>query len=344
MTPRVEGWSDKKLIHVKDTFMKNLFLFILAYCISAHSITAQPTLTMDLVPDIGVTYDAKFSEGTIDPGNAGANQYWDYSNLTTGIDIHFATLLPEDAPGAEYYPDADFVWHLVEFESFIYYQITDDSISQMGGVNGAIGNITFHTINTDLEDGIHLPINFGDSYSFLTVYDNYLFGNYLSTGSRDATLTADGWGTLVTEFGTYNNVMRVKIIREEFGFSSTQYAWMHPSSMIPLMLYEFSDDPEIIPSYYFTDFSEVVSSSRDNELSVTSIVYDANNILLESDSELDIEGIQLLDGYGNSIGFTSELLTPNQRIIHPLADLAMGIYYIQVYGDKKSGVSKIFIY
>lgn len=230
-----------------------LLLAIVAYC--------QPVITTDIVPETGKSYKAKYNEGTIDVGPSGENQTWDFSTLGTSFEINFSILDPADAPGNSSYPDADFVWNLVEFENFLFYDVTDNVISQLGGVNGIVGDITFQTINTDWEDGYQLPLTYLDTYDFLTEYDTYLFGNFTSSGSRDATLTADGYGTVITPFGTYENVLRVKIVREEFGIQSTQYGWLHPDSFLPVMVYETDDDGETADSYYFTDLGDIISNT-----------------------------------------------------------------------------------
>ena len=218
--------------------------FTIQFILLAILSFAQPVITTDIVPQTGTTFTAAYNEGTIDVGPAGEDQTWDFSDLSTIFDIHFEIMEPNDAPGAESYPDAEFVWHLVEFENYLFYDVTDNVISQLGGVNGVAGDISFSTINTDWEDGFQLPLTFGDTYDFLTVYDNYLFGSYIGSGQRNATLTADGYGTVTTPFGTYENVLRVKIVRQEFGILFTQHAWLHPQSFLPVMVYDTDEDPE----------------------------------------------------------------------------------------------------
>ena len=97
---------------------------------------AQPVITTDIIPQTGTNYTAAYNEGTIDVNQTGENQTWDYSALSTILDVNFEILEPSEAPGSESYPDAEFVWHLVEFENYLFYDITDNVISQLGGVNG----------------------------------------------------------------------------------------------------------------------------------------------------------------------------------------------------------------
>ena len=266
---------------------------------------SQPVLTNSIVPTFGTQYDAQFIESpNFDPGPFGPNQTWDFSNLQGQLDIHFNILDPNDAPESDKFPDASFVWNFVEFESFIFYSSNEDSISQMGSAVGNLTETTFLVINSDLEDGLQFPLTFGDSYDYHTEYDNYLFGNLLSSGQRDATLSADAYGTIITPYGTYENALRVKIITTEFGFNSTQYAWFDENNIIPILVFESSEDPEEPASLYFTDIDQVVATDEemDDSSANVSYSYHTNSIKIKSHTpDKEIEGLYLLSIDGNLI-------------------------------------------
>ena len=249
---------------------------------------SQPVLTNNIVPTFGDQYDAQFIESpNFDPGPSGQNQIWDFSNLQGQLDIHFNILDPNDTPESDKFPNASFVWNFVEFESFIYYTSNEDGISQMGSAVANATETTFLVINTDLEDALQFPVTFGTSYDYHTEYDNYLFGSLLSSGQRDATLTADAYGTIITPYGTYENALRVKIVTTEFGLNSTQYAWFDENNFLPILVFESSDDPEEPPSLYFTDIDQMVATDEEmNHGSVkVSYSYPTNSIMIKTHTQ-----------------------------------------------------------
>ena len=319
-------------------------IFTLQFLLFTILCFAQPVITTAIVPETGTTYKAAYNEGTIDIGPSGENQTWDFSALATSFDLNFAILDPADAPGATSYPDAEFVWNLVEFENFLFYDVTENVISQLGGVNGVVGDISFQTINTDWEDGFQLPLTYLDTYDFLTVYDNYLFGDFISSGQRNATLTADGYGTVITKFGTYENVLRVKIVRQEFGILFTQYAWLHPDSFLPVMVYDTDEDGETADSYYFTDLSDVISSTKQIE--------DEENLTFAFESgKLTIDGLddaivqlQLIDFMGKSIGIEQSQVSQTSWEVHYDVNNTIMPAVLVIESGMRTFTKKVYLY
>ena len=281
--------------------MTKYLLFLLVPMIGI----SQPVLTNSIVPEFGAQYDAQFIDNPVfDPGSDGANQIWDFSNLQGQFEIHFSILDPANTPETDSFPDASFVWNIVEFESFFYYSSNEDGISQMGTAVESANETTFLVINSVLEDALQFPVTFGTSYAYHTEYDNYLFGNPLSSGQRDGALTADAYGTITTPYGTYENVLRLKIVTSEFGFNETQYAWYDVNSFLPILVYEFSDAPDETPSLYYADIDEVLASKEIGDVDSPNIFFShaLNSILIQSnDPGSKIRDLQLLSMDGNLI-------------------------------------------
>lgn len=224
-------------------------LFLLPFLLEA-----QPTITPNIAPQIGETWDVTFLEpDSFNPGPAGANQQWNFSDLdiSNSLELVFQTLEPEEVIGHEDFPTADFVWHIPSFEIYEFYEVEADSISLVGGASISNGEINFLTIFTDAEDGLHLPLNYQDSYTYYSAFDQYIFGNFLISNDRNGIVTADAYGSITTPSGTYDNVLRVVIQETSFGFTNTQYAWFDVNNFVPVFVYEISDDPETLPSLYY---------------------------------------------------------------------------------------------
>ena len=264
----------------------------------------QPVLTHNITPIFGAQYDAQFIDNpNFNPGPEGANQTWDFSSLQGQFEIHFNILDPADTPETDEFPDASFVWNIVEFESFFYYKNTDESISQMGTAVASDTETTFLVINTELEEALQFPITFGTTYDYHTEYDNYLFGSLLNSGQRDATLTADGYGTIITPYGTHENALRIKIVTTEFNINSTQYAWFDENSFIPILVYETSEDPEENPSLYFTDIDQVLSAHEEINFNSNVFYSDVSNsvIIRSLSNSVKIKDLVLYDRNGSLI-------------------------------------------
>ena len=185
--------------------------------------------------------------------------------MTNGFELSFDILDPDNVPGNADFPTADFVWRLNGFETYNFYEVTDDSITLVGGVSLSGGEINFLTIYTNPEDGFQLPMTYGDNYTYYSEFDDYFLGNYIASGDRNGSVEVDGFGTLITPDGTFEDVLRLRITETSFGITNTQHAWLSAQSFIPIMVYETSTDSEQPPSVYFTNLEIVNSTQEVNE-------------------------------------------------------------------------------
>lgn len=250
------------MIYLHRTFLSFALLVL------AVAVWAQPVLTTaGQTPTLGETYRVWYTElpGGLDVGPAGANQTWDFSNNNWAtFELQFSILDPEDAICANDFPDAEFVWLLDEFEAYNFYTTSATGIDLIGGASGTADEILFKEIHSNTEDGLQFPATFGDSYTYDMEYTSYFFGlSSVESGNGEATF--DGYGTIITPAGTFENVLRMKIERTvtaTAGIMETQYAWILPGQFIPVMVYTIEDDPETIPSVYYA-LSNTISGTND---------------------------------------------------------------------------------
>lgn len=306
--------------------MKNLYFLIIIACCST-SLIAQPVITESITPNIDDQWTITFLEtNNFDPGATGANQTWDFSgiDLTNAIDLNIQVLDPAMTLGGDNFPNASFVWYLQGFEVYEFYAANSDSISLVGGASINNGEIDFLTIFTNAEDGMHLPLNFGDAYTYDSNFDQYLFGNFLSSQSRTGNVEADGYGSITTPNGTYENVLRLKVSETSFGFTTTQYAWFDVDNFVPVFLYEFSDDPELEPTLYFSTPNIVnsLSSITSNHLKWHAWVNQSENsiqIELPSVEHSDLATLQLFNIEGKLLSTQQVSLAHEGTTLHHLA-------------------------
>ena len=300
-----------------------LFVGLLTY--------AQPVLTTESqTPEIGETYEVQFAEVmTFEPGPGGANQTWDFSDLTlNSIEIQFSILAPEDGVSNADFPDADFVWLLDEFEAYNYYQVTDTGLDLVGGASGTPDDILFREIFTDTEDGLQLPLTYLDTYTYYSAFTSFFFGTS-SMNERNGSVEADGYGTLILPDGTtYDNVLRIIIMSTTTAFPimETQYAWLLPGNFVPLMVYTFEDDDESIPSVYYSkknlDTSVRTSPNVDLGLRLQQNPVQSQVQLLGTSEILADLDLQIFDGLGRA------QLSMQQGGQMDVQMLAAGTYYL----------------
>ena len=221
---------------MKTLFTLLLFLFILV------SVFAQPMITSDGVrPQVGDEYTGVFffvNSEDYSPGEAGANQIYDFSGLRDSVEndlqqyidtlianpvFTFKVLAAEDILNSDSFPNADFAI-LTEIDFFGYngnYAFIEEQANgffDLGGVN--ITNIdlfgieimdTTTTVNTEEMLLLPTPFTFNDSYvNTSTSLELDLFApGFLNQETVTDSIVVDGYGTLLSPVGTIENVLRV---------------------------------------------------------------------------------------------------------------------------------------
>lgn len=80
--------------------MKKTFYLLALVFAPGNMLLAQPTLQMNVVPEIGdFTYWARADSSTAQPGNPGTNQVWDFSGLSSSTPTtRYEYIAPTDTP------------------------------------------------------------------------------------------------------------------------------------------------------------------------------------------------------------------------------------------------------
>jgi Secretion system C-terminal sorting domain len=137
-------------------------------------------------------------------GSAGANQTWDYSAVNLITTGPITTTVVTTAPFASSFPQANY-FEKTNFNGTIYYIIAK---------NTANAKLEFLAFVTDTSILVNFSPNPQTQFEFPLSYNQTISDSYaLSTDptvNNFFTIQYDGYGTLITPFGTYNNVVRVK--------------------------------------------------------------------------------------------------------------------------------------
>ncbi len=188
--------------------MKKHYLITIILILFVVGVTAQPVITYNgNAPQIGdhiytsaVPYGSSF-----DPGPAGGNQNWDFSNVQSIISEEEIVVDPASTPNAADFPEATIAFTDPDNLIFSYSQITSSAMFHLGNDQGS-GSVFPYT---DSRKEMQYPFSYNDTYS-----DTYSFtypsALMLIHESGTITATADAWGSVKTPAGTYNSTLRVK--------------------------------------------------------------------------------------------------------------------------------------
>ena len=188
--------------------MKRIYLTAIIIIFFTLGVTAQPVITYGgNAPQIGdhiytsaVPYGSSF-----DPGPAGANQSWDFSDVQSIISLENIAVDPATTPNGADFPEATIAFTDPDNLIFSYSQITSSAMFHLGNDQGS-GNVFPYT---DSRKEMQYPFSYNNTYS-----DTYSFAYpsalMLIHESGTITATADAWGSVKTPGGTYNSTLRIK--------------------------------------------------------------------------------------------------------------------------------------
>jgi hypothetical protein len=204
--------------------MKKLLLSTALITLATLSSWAQPVATSANVTDfIGDFY---FAEATnFNPGPAGANQTWDFSNLQLTLGGTDTPQAVASTPFAAQFPAAN---NCYKFSGIFppdryYYQNVSASKYEILGM--AITATTGDNYTPDTRTFATFPYTFG------TVYND----TYRSTTDATTTsvvVTYDAYGTIILPIGTYTNVIRQKVVKNG---TTTNYNWFNVQPFYPIL-------------------------------------------------------------------------------------------------------------
>ena len=161
---------------------------------------AQPVLNVsDINPLSQSAYLHSASSATLGVGSSGANQIWNFSSLTLNVIGLETANTVSSAPYASSFPTANYFIRVDQGDSFGYFNLTSNKLESVGNSDSATIFQSFVNPRTVFI----FPLNFNNTYT-----DTYQVAT--STTVNTKVSTYDAYGTVITAFGTYNNVIRLK--------------------------------------------------------------------------------------------------------------------------------------
>jgi len=293
---------------------------------TGNCVLAQPVLTqVDFLNSSYIGHSLSDLTG-ITPGNAGANQLWDFSSINVASNsTGYGTTVPySTAPGAANYPLANYCFkYYTAGSSTIYYdfsKLTNTGLETFGTYTEQ--GLETHNIDTQL---MPLPLSYGDTYT-----DTY---QTATSTPKTNIVTYDGFGTLITPFGTYTNVGRQKIIATTY--NSTAYRWFQINPFTPLLYVDVNTSTNAVTSAAIFDANLAVNSNEftakisvfPNPTRSQLTIHPSNNAIIDKVTITDLMGKVVLVQSGNTTQVNVE-------------QLASGLYILEAFSGEEKFTSK----
>lgn len=304
---RFQFWTTNPFMIIGEYSVSNQILILR---IPKQSITpSQPPVLQQSKLALSGQYNAYAGYLPFAATYSGADQLWDYSNVTTTyVGYNVITSKTDTTKYYNLFPNSN--WVVIGSDgSYNYMKFTADSLFTLGGAQG-----TNTLIYNNYRKELIFPFTYTSSYS--DVYTGGKNGN--------ATVIYDAYGTLKTPFDTYNQVVRLMYIN---GSNVTYKFW----TTDPIM--EMAEYSVTNQNIIFRSQKTILASLQVEE---PTIKISVRNHWMSIDSENKINAISIYDMQGKLIK------SANTKSMN-LSGINNGIYFVKIKIDNATVTRKIAI-
>jgi len=179
------------------------------FLIESPSLLAQITVkAADAPSTVGISFEmSQASDMTINLGQPGTNQYWDFSTLNLPNKILWQVVNIEETPFAARFPNSNLVYKVTKTNNdtieYDYAHLTETDLTELGRGKVVGSQVTELLVSKRATPKLHLPATFGDAnwYSALEIDTTYLVFEVTIVDSSFNQI--DGWGTIKTSYGEF---------------------------------------------------------------------------------------------------------------------------------------------
>ncbi len=333
--------------------MKNLFLTSIGSLLIGALAAQSPVITASNVHLIGDQTPIAWCSNSVEPGDAGVDVTWDFSNLVESEEQIFDYVEPSTSVFGYQFPNAT-LCAIGDNNYQSFYRLTDDFLTIEGyaGIQEGTSD-TLKILYSDVEELLPIPFEYGDTHldTFEGVSQAMGFDvNF--TGEID--LEVDGYGTLILPNGTYDDAIRYHFTRSQdntiFGQTTTttkeQWGWMSANHRFWLCLMETNNDgfgTEDIVWYSKNPLVLNVSQMEVEHIALYPNPLQSNRTVhFQSDCNSEAS-IQLRTIDGKLIISSAELLTIGENELKLNDDIPAGIYTLSIVMNKKRLISRLVV-
>lgn len=308
------------------------YVYAIAVLFSTYFSYSQPIITAGNFPINSHAEIYTVSDNdllNLNPGNSGANQTWDYSGVTLNDLTMYSLCCEEISPLSSYYaqffPNADYSIGIYTIEgdnSTNFYTISNNQSELIG----------YYSLSANSETGIpyvgylnnystffEFPYTFNSQIDDICEYENgipfTISNNY------------DGYGTLITPFATYHNVIRNKITRDNYA----KYVWYNSNPFFEIMNIQYHWNDGIL-TYSTCEIRKNITflHAKENKQKPFSVYPNpTSNILMVKLNEFQKDlSLKILDLLGNNIITYTNLSAISNEI--NIDNLSNGIYLVEI--------------
>ncbi|MCW3104976.1 MAG: hypothetical protein JWO09_3416 [Bacteroidetes bacterium] len=333
--------------------MKNYFILLTGSLLSgASALFAQtPLSAAGINPLVGETY-TEIKTTYVHPGASGAGVTWDFSVFPAGVAVINNCVTVASTAYGSYYPSANIAFSRPGGEA--YQKTSSSALQNYGFIASSVS--MFEKSYSDPEDILRFPFTFGDTYS-----DNW--GGTWDTTSvvlgrlGTTTVTADGYGTLITPAGTFLNTTRVHFVQNyrdsaiggsySINHGCNLYMWYangyhYPLARMGTVTYFGATDSlgAYVDMYVGISEQEQYSSFR---LFPSPAVNNVTiSITLEKDQDIQIQVFNMI-GQQMQVGYVGKGVPGINNINMDTENMPPGSYFVRVLLDGNVSVTRALI-
>jgi hypothetical protein len=328
-------------------------LFLGSLLLLSFSSRAQPNITGTGVnPVIGETI-TEHRTTFHSPGTSGVNQTWNFASWASTATVILQVVNPTVTTYGSSFPNANTAFTTVGSASAAYYKYSSTAMQNYGSYSSVV--IAY----SNPEDLLRYPFSYNNTYTD-TWTAQYVNSTYTFYRKGSSTVTADGYGTLITPSGTFTNVLRVHLVQTYqdsaylgtpyiVTYSNDEYMWYKEG-----MHYQLASTYNLIPSVgnsmsgsTWTDASSGIENLSDIISSCKlypNPASDKLNIEMKLENNQDME-INLYNSMGQKLtaykvpeaAFGEYLQQIN------VEQLPKGVYFAEIIAAGKRSLTKRFL-
>jgi len=332
--------------------MKRTALILVASFISVWAFAQSPVITHENVYLIGDQSQIAWCSNEAEPGDAGTDITWDFSNLNEVEEQVFNYVEPETTIFGYQFPEATLCGIGTDnYHSF--YRVSDNHLIVEGYAGYEEGSTdTLKILYTDVEELIPIPFEFGDTHFDTFEGVNQALGFEVNfEGEID--LEVDGYGTLILPTGTFENVVRYHFNRTQentvLGITTTvtkeQWGWMSVDHRFWLCLMEINNDGFGEEDIVWYAKNPLVLSNENlevNEIKVFPNPSGGNEIYFNSNFQ-GIANVQIFSLDGKLIDNSNKFVSLGINEISPAKHLSSGLYTLSITNENRRFVAKFIV-
>ena len=292
--------------------MKKLTFILLTFF--SICIQAQPVLNSSDFPQSFAANAFTASTTGFSNGSAGENQIWDFSSIALIPTTYSMSVVPtSSAPFGSFFPNANYTYEFNDNGLFFYniQNLNSDSFEYLA-----------YTETSSVEDySANSDIIFQFPYTYGTDLTDTYQSSFPSSQPETVNRVYDAYGTLITPFGTFSNVIRQKTVSS---FGDIFYNWMSTNPFQIILQGNFEDD--IV--YFWQSSNLEVEDFKINSFSIYPNPTN-RNLSIKNVNSIDKEVVvTIYDVLGNAIIENKELNSTIENI--DLSDFSSGLYFVKI--------------